>query len=421
MLRRHFLSTAAVAPALTRQLLQEIGQFDVVSTHEHLFSEAERLQAKPDFFALANHYLFNDLISAGMPADANPTRWSEFEPYWRHARFTGFAQALRLAMKDLYGVDEINGATLPTLNEAIARATKPGLYRHVLKQRGRFRYAILDDFWHGEPVRPDPEFFVLARKFDWFCSIAKASEIRRMEEVTGVSITSVTSLKRAVERRLEQSLDAGLVTIKTTLAYNRPLYFEETSEVAAQTDFDLIMRQPQAQPPRKLADHIFHYVLQLAESHHLPVQVHTGLQAGNGNTLANSQPQLLNNLFLRYPKLNFDLFHLGWPWVSETAALAKMFPNVHVDFCWAHVVAPAAARAALHLLLETVPVNKILGFGGDYRHVELSYAHSMMARSNIARVLAEKVADGFCTEREALDLARLLLADNAARLFPFRS
>ena len=420
MLRRQFLSTAALAPALTSRLLQEIDQFDVVSTHEHLFSESERLEAKPDFFGLANHYLFNDLVSAGMPADANPKRWSEFEPYWRHARFTGYAQALRLAMRDLYGVAEISAATLPALNHAIAAATKPGLYRYVLKQRGRFRYAVLDDFWHGEPVRPDPEFFVLARKFDWFCSISKAADIHRMEEVTGVSITSVANLKRSVERRLQQSLDAGLVTIKTTLAYNRPLHFEAPSETQAQTDFDLVMRAPQAQPPRNLSDHMFHHVLQLAESHHLPMQVHTGLQAGNGNTLTNSQPTLLNNLFLQYPKLNFDLFHLGWPWVGETAALAKMLANVYVDFCWTHVVAPGAARSALHLLLETVPANKILGFGGDYRHVELSYAHSMLARRSIARVLAEKVADGFCTESEALALARLLPADNAARLFPYR-
>jgi len=95
-----------------------------------------------------------------------------------------------------------------------------------------------------------------------------------------------------------------------------------------------------------------------------------------------------------------------------------MFPNVWIDFCWAHVVSPPSARAALHLLLETVPANKILGFGGDYRYVELSYAHSVMARRNIAQVLAEKVQAGLCTEAQALALARRLLSENAAALFP---
>ena len=34
--------------------------------------------------------------------------------------------------------------------------------------------------------------------------------------------------------------------------------------------------------------------------------------------------------------------------------------------------------------------------------VELSYAHSRMARAGVAQVLAEKVSAGFCTEAEAV-------------------
>jgi hypothetical protein len=36
-------------------------------------------------------------------------------------------------------------------------------------------------------------------------------------------------------------------------------------------------------------------------------------------------------------------------------------------------------------------------------------------------VLAEKVEEGFCDEAEALEIARLLLDENPARLFPRRS
>jgi len=47
---------------------------------------------------------------------------------------------------------------------------------------------------------------------------------------------------------------------------------------------------------------------------------------------------------------------------------------------------PPGARRALDEYLETIPVNKILGSGGDYRYPELTYAHARLARSNIARV-----------------------------------
>lgn len=416
MNRRHFLGTSVAAPALLAGLSSEIAKLDIVSTHEHLLSEKERLGSKPTFFTLAEHYLGSDITSAGMPRPAKT--WAEFEPWWRYAKHTGYAQALRIAIRDLYDIGEISGASLPRIDAAIAAANVPGLYQRVLREKARIRYGVLDDYWHGDPVRPDATFFVLARKMDWFCSAAQAADIRRMEEVTGVAIPDVRGLKRALERRLEQSLAAGMVTLKTTLAYSRPLRFEVATEAEAQADFDLLMSEPQRSAPRRLSDHMFHHVLQLAQDSRLPIQVHTGLQAGNSNTLEHARPTQLNNLFVKYPRVTFDLFHLGWPWVTEVGALAKMFPNVTVDFCWAWVISPTAARNALHELLETVPANKLLGFGGDYRMVELTYAHSRMARSGIAQVLAEKVGAGWCTEAEALDLARLLLHDNAARLFP---
>ena len=76
-----------------------------------------------------------------------------------------------------------------------------------------------------------------------------------------------------------------------------------------------------------------------------------------------------------------------------------------------------AARRALDEYLETVPLNKLLAFGGDYKHVELTYAHAKMARWAIAQVLAAKVENGFCTEQEAREIGRMILYENAARLF----
>ncbi|QOY90101.1 amidohydrolase family protein [Paludibaculum fermentans] len=426
MQRRTFFTAglAAACPAILtaqagsfKELSRAIDAMPLVDSHEHLLPESERLELKPDLFLLASHYLNSDMVSAGMPTPT-PKTWAEFEPWWQVSRFTGYGQALSIAIRDIYGIGEIKAATLPRINSAIAEANKPGLYKRILKDRMKLDYAVLDDYWHGDPVRPDGEYFVLARKMDWFCSAAKAADIRRMEEVTGTSIPDVKGLKRAVEKRLDQSLDAGLVTIKSTLAYNRPLRFEVVPEADAQRDFDLLMKEPQKQAPRRLSDHIFHHVLQLADAHKLPVQMHTGLQAGNGNTLENSRPTLLNNLFGLYPKVVFDLFHLGWPWMEEVAALAKMYANVTADLCWVHIITPTGARRALHELIDTVPLNKILGFGGDYRYVELSYAHAVMARRNVAQVLAEKVQSREMTEAEALNAARLILHDNAARLFP---
>ena len=58
-----------------------------------------------------------------------------------------------------------------------------------------------------------------------------------------------------------------------------------------------------------------------------------------------------------------------------------------------------------------------MAFGGDYSFVEAVYAHSVMARQIIAKVLIEKVRTRYLTESEAIDIAKMILRENALRIF----
>jgi hypothetical protein len=431
------LGAAPASGPLESRFVKELDAMEIVDSHEHMLPEHARVSQPADFFTLAGHYAMNDVSSAGLPPESlakinrpeTPAmeRWRLFEPYWKAARFTGYGQALRTAISDIYGATEISARTLPGINDAIQSRNKPGLYRNVLKERARIRFAVVDDNYYPAPTRLDPEFFRLARKFDRFVAPGSTGGVRQLEKLTDVSITSLGGLIQAMEKNFRQSQEAGMVTVKSTLAYSRELRFEEVEEADALRDFDALMRSERAlpagfrgytvRPYRKLEDYMFHRVMKLADAHGLPVQIHTGLTAGNGNVLTNSNPTHLTNLFFLYPKVRFDLFHIGYPYQGEMSVLAKLFPNVHVDFCWVHIISPGVACRTLHDYLETVPVNKIFAFGGDYRFPELTYAHAKMARRNVARVLAEKTQEGFCTEQEALEIAGMILRDNAERLF----
>lgn len=431
MLRRHLLVGAPLlaAPAWSKRLGDAVRRIPIISTHEHLHYEDDRLAAGPDPFALVNHYLINDLVSAGLPAEGQrlledskaplAKRLEAMAPYWPYVRHTGYARAFRIALAEIYGQREWNPAAAEAVRTRMA-AWKRGFYRDILVARGGWEAALLDDYWNGEPKRPDA-FFGLARKFDWFVTAGSEQALRRMEEVTGVSITSLDGLKRAMVRRIEQNLAVGMIAIKATIAYQRSLEFQQVSEGEASRAFDRIrLAEPATymeRPRRALEDHMFHFLVEQAEARALPLQVHTGIQAGNGNHLPNSRPALLSNLLLRYPRVQFDLFHLGFPYVTESVALCKMFANAHLNLCWCYVLAPATTERVLREALDTVPYNKILGFGGDYQAVELSYAHGQMAREALQRVLGGMVLDRRMSEAEALQVARALLHDNPARLY----
>ncbi len=440
--RRFFLGQAAAlgaAPSasLTARLKAAVDQATLYDTHEHLLFEKVRTEQEVDFFTLAGHYAMNEVISAGLggeelarvrdPKAPLADRWRAFEPFWRSARYTGYGQALRIAMRDIYGT-EISGQSIGRLNEAIRAANKPGLYSTVLREKARIDWCLVDTDWTKVRRGAEPDYFLRAQRFDAFVTPASRRDVERLEKSFGVAIHTLADFRLALERRFDKALESGMVAVKSALAYRRDLLFREVAEPDAARDWERLMkgnveppkgfRSAKQRPFRDLEDHMFHQVVRLAEALRVPIQIHTGLLAGNSCFVENTSPVALTNLFYLYPAARFDLFHIGYPYQEELGVLVKLFPNVYVDFCWAHIISPPAARRALDVWIETVPLNKILGFGGDYRFPELTYAHARMARQNIAQVLAGKVEAGLFDEAEAAGIGRMLLRDNALSLFP---
>ena len=430
------------ATEVHRRIQEEIEDIALLNTHEHLMSEKARLSQEIDLFYWFSHYASSDLVSAGMPEETledirNPNRplderWAAFTPYWKEVRTTGYGRALLLAARDLFDVPDINEVTYQELSEKISASNREGWYRYVLQERANIELSILHPLEEIDPTpleEIDRELFAPVLPMGEYITPCNAVELRRLEQKTGVAIHSLDDLLAAMDAVLERGLAAGVVGLKVGLAYSRSLYFEKVIRADAERVFNRLHRYPfdhvdgSQLPPvswaeaKPLQDYLMHQVVRRAIEHHLPIQVHTGLQEGNANFLSNANPLHLTNLLVEYQEARFDLFHAGYPYQGEVAALVKNFPNAYADLCWVHIISPWVARQTLHEWIETLPANKIFAFGGDYIFVEGSYAHSRMARSNVAQVLAEKVEAGYLIEDEAIVLARKLLHDNAVRFF----
>jgi hypothetical protein len=427
-----------------------IGGIPLFDSHEHLVPEAERTARVIDFSELFLSYAGHDLLSAGMTirdyeafaAECLPVRfqlnerihsqptafsgpvrhvdldekWRILHPWWESIRNTAYSRAVRIAIRDLYGIDDLHEKTFRPLSEAMQRENTQGVYRRFLHDRGGIERAILDIGIQNV----DSNLFSLAFRFDHFVTLSNRRELGDLEGETGHSIHSVRDLERALEASFD-TLHERIIAVKSALAYLRTLSFDNISMSEADTAFARIfggygdgLSWGEAKP---LQDYMFHCIVRQAEARNLPIQIHTGFQAGHGNMIHNADPTRLANIFLAYPRVKFDLFHGGFPWGSKMATLAKNFPNVYPDLCWVFVISPAWGRRTLREWIETVPGNKILGFGGDYIIPEGSYAHSVLARKNIARVLAERVKDGYFSMEEALVFARRILHDNGWELF----
>ena len=160
-----------------------------------------------------------------------------------------------------------------------------------------------------------------------------------------------------------------------------------------------------------------HAVIRAAVDLNLPIQIHTGMQTGSGNVIANSRPSLLTNLFMRYQKARFDIFHAGYPYHSELAVLTKNFPNVYANLCWLPIISPWMAERVLSEWLEVIPISKIFAFGGDYTIVEgalgACYHYppgcgECFARKDHTRIFFRESSPGLRSQNSLAKRARIL-------------
>lgn len=428
------------------ELKKHVDGIKIIDTHEHLPSEEERVSIPVDVLSqFFLHYTSSDLISAGMTEEELlmvrdhslplEERWRVFEPWWEKIQNTGYSRCVEIAARDLYGVSGINRDTYKELSKRIAERNKSGLYRWVLKEKAGIELSILDSLTGNYDV--DRDFFAPVLRTGEFVALSNRYELETYARQHGVTVHSLSDLVSLVRGRFD-TLEGKVVGVKIAQAYRRSLYFEKRSFSEAEEAFNKLYKtrtftrviidpvknhskmvpdSPGNDALVPMQDYLIHLAIVEAEKRGLPIQIHTGLHEGNENILSNSDPMHLVNLFMEYHDAKFDIFHGSWPYCGELGALAKNFPNVYVDMSWMHIISPAKARTALAEWLDEVPVNKILGFGGDYLAVEGSYGHSVIARENITRVLAGKVDQGDYSIDQAKKYASWMLRENPKHLF----
>jgi predicted TIM-barrel fold metal-dependent hydrolase len=434
---------------IARDLRGYLDGIRMIDTHEHLDSEEEFVRQPVDFGRLFLHYANCDLISAGCPSrdierlQKDPKlspieKWRLIEPYWESVRGTGYGRCLESAIRDLYDVDGLNRDTVEGLSRKMDEARRRGCYREVFDRAGiglalwnrLDRLGPIPRMWSPEY---DLTLFIqdLLAPFLRF-DLQKLSskhdyDLQEWHQGWGRDILCLDDYLGAIEERFS-AYAVQASALKISIAYYRPLSFPDRSRSEIEPLFNRLLDSgwernaglPSLDQLRAIQDFMVHFSIRQCAKYDLAVKFHTGLQEGNANTIGNSRAALLSNLFFKYPKVRFDIYHISYPYQEELITLVKNFPNVAVDFCWMWIINPAAGRRALSEFLDAVPANKIHGFGGDFIFIEGSYGHAIMAKDNIARVLGEKVGEGSMTVDRAQQVARWILRDNPIRWFGLR-
>ena len=225
-------------------------------------------------------------------------------------------------------------------------------------------------------------------------------------------------LEKVVKATIDRHKQSGAIGEKFEMAYLRPLAIQNPTRAEAESawvgkgDY------------RVLQDYIFHFIALECGRLNMAVHIHTGSGGGGYFDIAGSNPLLLetvlNDASLR--ATDFVMLHGGWPFSRYISPLIEK-PNAWADYsAQALLISRQELARTLQSWLEFVPEKVLFGtdaypYSPDQGWQETAVASARAGRGALKIALSQMMRDGEITEDRAVELARMVLRDNARKLY----
>jgi len=231
---------------------------------------------------------------------------------------------------------------------------------------------------------------------------------------------------KVVTATLERQKRQGVLALKYESAYLRLLDFDPPDARRASATYARFVRGGEPSPAdyKALQDYLFHYIAKEAGRLGLAIHIHMINGSGGYYRPSGSNPLLLESVFndpeLR--KTDFVIVHGGYPYTKEMVGLFGK-PNVYADFSGqTFLLYPRALSEVLRNWLETFPDRVLFGtdafsFGPDVDWPEVAWLSDTTAREALALALTGMMADGEINRERAVEIARMVLRENALKLY----
>jgi hypothetical protein len=247
----------------------------------------------------------------------------------------------------------------------------------------------------------------------------------KQENVTGMP-ADLAGYEALVRQTLADNQKKGGVAMKFEAAYFRSLYFRDPPREKAEAIYAKYHAGgvPSEEEYRTFQDYVFRFLLDQAGQLNLPVHFHSAVGIGDYFSLRNGNPLNLENVLRdpRYAKIKFVLIHGGYPYTLDMIWMTAA-KNVYTDSSlMGYYVYPSELKNILKQWISLFPERVMFGsdafpFNDAVGAEETFWLAARSARMAIAAALAELVSEGAFSEGKALELARMYLHDNAARLY----
>lgn len=152
----------------------------------------------------------------------------------------------------------------------------------------------------------------------------------------------------------------------------------------------------------------------------IPMHLHTGMTGGLWDgPLHDADPFLLMPLLRRpeFLRTKVVLLHGAHPWIQHASALAHALPHVWVDMGWTTPWASLRLVEGYREVIGVMPLSKLMIGSGGHGTPEIAWLSAKTAKIALKEALGDAVRLDLLDHARAEEIGRMILHDNAARLY----
>ena len=430
---------------------EALATLPVIDMHTHLVGG--RLGARGLHDVLLYHFVVSDLYGAGCPSGARLSQYPEWPtteeahfriqealPYLEHIRNTTPAWGVRIILRDLYDWHEpVTADNWRRLDAIIRERADDRAWHHSIldglniKRTGTElarRWSDADDdrlqycvewgmFTRCQWGEYDTALYELERT--WGRQPESPAPIGGDRPPTERTIATLSDVHEAIAHYV------GVIPYDRVLATATHMSTDLDYTPVSVADMEAALSRRAIAGPRE-RDVYASYIQELF----LTELAKTGkkhvfqfsfaaepLPFETGSRIRQETLGQLAAMIARHPRVHFQVFVASRHANQTLCTMVRELPNFSLAAIWWHNFHPEIMRGVLGERLDMVASNRWVGFFSDAYVVEWTYAKSLIARKQLARVLAERIEQGQYTRDDALSIARAILFESPQSLLGF--
>lgn len=378
--------------------------FSVIDHHSHPF-EAEMATLDPESLARVFFHGMGDIPKPGVKKSR---QWGATDDLRYHFFHMGVVYTMVCQLSKVFGCPAELEAVASERNRRTSESF--AAYAKLLYEDVGIVGSVLDT---GLP-KDDPLLDLIPGK------LMRLVQMDPLLDKLLEQSESYRELLRDHQETLDRTVrQDGFIGVKSHLAERIGFGIEPVSDTEAEVVFPAA-KASDFEAYRKVYVAIFTATLLQCQELGVPVHLHSGLTGGLWNgPISNADPFLLVP-FIRRPEFlgtRIVLLHAGYPWIQHAAELAHALPHVWVDMGWTTPWISLGIAECYRDVIGIAPLSKVTVGSGGHGTPEIAWLAAKTAKIALGEALGDAVRLGLMTPKQAERAGRMILHDNAARMY----